>query len=79
MNRKLFIRLVFFVGLYIALVVGLFAQLPGLMLAYLCLAPFAGIWLGRASIGVLKGRFRLVSEREEHALRQLRERQAIRQ
>ena len=55
MNRRVLIPLMLLIGLFISFFVGVFAQQPGLALSYLCLAPWIGFWLGRSSVGVLKG------------------------
>lgn len=51
-RARLLVPLIVFLVLMLAFVVGLLSQLPGLTLSYLCLIPFAGIWLGRASVGL---------------------------
>lgn len=47
---KLGIPLLIFVGLFVLFLIGLFSLQPGLSVVYLCLIPWVGIWVGRASI-----------------------------
>lgn len=47
---KLGIPLLIFVGLFVLFVIGLLALQPGLSVVYLCLIPWVGIWVGRASM-----------------------------
>ncbi len=47
---KLGIPLFIFVGLFVLFIIGLFSLQPGLSVAYLCLIPWVGIWVGRASV-----------------------------
>ncbi len=47
---KLGIPLFFFVGLFVVFLIGLLAVQPGLAVVYLCLIPWVGIWVGRASV-----------------------------
>ncbi len=47
---RLGIPLFFFVGLFMLFVLGLLSLQPGLSIAYLCLIPWVGIWVGRASV-----------------------------
>lgn len=53
-------RLVFYtmvqIGLFAALVIGVFAQAPGLMLAWFCLSVPVGVLMGRASVRAFTGR-----------------------
>lgn len=49
---KLGIPLFFFVALFLLFFVGLVSVQPGLSVAYLCLVPWVGIWVGRASVNV---------------------------
>ena len=51
--------------LILGLVVGVFAQLPGLMLAYLCLVPFAAALAGRASVALRIGHLAWVRPSQE--------------
>ena len=43
------IPLFFFAALIMLFVLGLLTLQPGLSVAYLCLIPWVGIWLGRAT------------------------------
>lgn len=58
MPRKFTLALLFFVLLFVGFFVGLIAQQPMLTMSYLCIVPWAGIWLGRASVNAL-GRVRI--------------------
>lgn len=53
-RARLIVPLVIFLGLMLGFVIGLLSLSPVLTLSYLCLIPFAGIWLGRASVGLGK-------------------------
>jgi len=44
------IPLFFFVGLFVLFIIGLLSLQPGLSVVYLCLIPWVGVWLGRASV-----------------------------
>jgi len=46
------IAMIAFVLLQVAFLVGIIAQAPALVLGYLCLAPWAGIVVGRFSVRI---------------------------
>lgn len=52
--RGFFVALAVLLLLTAAMIVGMAIQAPGLVLAYLCLVPFAGIAVGRASAGTIR-------------------------
>jgi hypothetical protein len=73
--RGFYVSLVFFIAIYVAFFAGLFAQLPGLMLAFLCAAPPLGIWLGRMSMRVHLPTIALLNEKQKQVLSQANIRQ----
>jgi hypothetical protein len=67
------IRLIMFLLLFVALFIGIFTQQIGLALPYLCLSPWIGIWLGRATVGAFaNSRFTRVSPKEQEMLSRYR-------
>lgn len=52
--------------------VGLFANLPVGMLAYLCLSPFAFLALGRTSVGLMRRRAAFLTTEEANQLQRYR-------
>lgn len=67
------IRLIMFLLLFVALIIGVFTQQIGLALPYLCLSPFVGIWLGRATVGMFQNvRMTRLSPKEQEVLSRYR-------
>lgn len=71
MNR-LTVSLILLVAILLAFVVGVAVQAPGLIMAYLCLAPWIGIAVGRASIHIPNFRPAILDEHEVAVIEQLR-------
>lgn len=71
MSASFVIRLSMFVLLFVGLLLGIFTQQFGLIVPYLCLAPWVGLWFGRATIGAFP-RYRItrVSAQDAQPLRQ---------
>lgn len=66
--------LILFILLFVGLFVSLFALQPMLTVPYLCFAPWVGFWLGRASLGAVKSRVAVLSQREAQIIQQARTR-----
>lgn len=54
MKPRFLVTLLIFILLFFALGIGIINQQPALTMAYLCLTPFVGIALGRASVGAIR-------------------------
>jgi hypothetical protein len=75
MSRRFMIPLVLLIGLFSVFFIGLIAQQPLLTVSYLCLAPWIGIWVGRASVGIFqRTRVAVLSAQEAERLRTMRQR-----
>ncbi len=74
MSISLVIRLTMFTLLFVGLIVGVFTQQFILFLPYLCLSPFVGIWLGRATVGAFKEiGYTRINDREREVLSRYRQ------
>jgi ascorbate-specific PTS system EIIC-type component UlaA len=67
------IRLLMFVALFVGVIIGILTQQIGLLIPYLCLAPWIGLWFGRATVGVFaNSRFTRISPKEQELLSRYR-------